>query len=86
MPYIERDINGKIKSVFNRLQQGYAGEYLPDDNAEVLVYLNPVPLSDADEAENEIKGRKALLGIIRILADRFDVTEQQVIGQIRAKL
>ena len=87
MPYIERDKDtNKVKGVYRQLQKGYAEEFLPDDNAEVLAYLNPVPLSDADSAEGEIKRQKPLLGLVRVLAKRFNLTEQQVINQIKAEL
>lgn len=86
MPYIQRNKDGKIKGVFARLQQGYAEEFLPDDDAEVLAYQNPIPLSDADQAEQEIKGNKTLLGIIGVLADKDGVSDQQIIDQIKAKL
>ncbi len=38
MPYIQRDGSNKIKGVFNRLQAGYAEEFLDDDDAELLQY------------------------------------------------
>lgn len=87
MPYVQRDRDSnQIKGIFNRLQQGYAEEFLDDDNVEVLAYLNPVPLSNADTAENEVKQQKGLLGLVRVLARRFSLTQQQVINQIRAEL
>jgi hypothetical protein len=42
MPYIERR-EGVIFGVYANLQPGYAEEFLADDDAEVVAYLNPPP-------------------------------------------
>jgi hypothetical protein len=42
MPYVQR-ANGKIVGVYAQRQPGYAEEWLADDDAEVLAYLNPPP-------------------------------------------
>ena len=44
MPYVQRDINGNVKGTYANSQSGYAEEFLPDDNTEVLVYLEPKPI------------------------------------------
>jgi|TARA_R110000765_G_scaffold55693_1_gene110280 hypothetical protein len=47
MPYIERNVAGKIKSISERPQEG-SSELLDDDNSEVLAFLDP-PLSYAQK-------------------------------------
>lgn len=42
MPYVSR-IDGVVNGTYANEQPGYAEEYLPDDNPEVVVYLNPPP-------------------------------------------
>ena len=42
MPYVQRD-EGIIIGVYASQQQGYAEEFLPDDDAEVVAFLNPEP-------------------------------------------
>lgn len=44
MSYVQRDSNGKIKGVYANLQPGYAEEFLPDNNAEIVAYLTPKPV------------------------------------------
>jgi hypothetical protein len=41
MPYVSRDENGSINGLYSNLQPGYAEEFLPDDNPEVMAFLNP---------------------------------------------
>lgn len=41
MPYVQRDGNNAVCGVYANLQPGYAEEWLEDDDAEVLAYLNP---------------------------------------------
>jgi hypothetical protein len=43
MPYVSRDESGNITGVFANLQSGYAEEYLPDDDPEVIAFLEPKP-------------------------------------------
>lgn len=40
MPYVQRDANGNVVGVFNRLQEGYAEEWLDDDHPD-LSYESP---------------------------------------------
>lgn len=40
MPYVQRNA-GKVCGIYANAQPGYAEEFLPDDSAEVLEYLNP---------------------------------------------
>ncbi len=48
MPYIQRDINSKIKGIFARLQAGYAEEYLADNNAELLQHYADIKTKQDD--------------------------------------
>lgn len=43
MPYVSRDAEGHINGVYEQLQEGYAEEWLPADDPELLVYLAPPP-------------------------------------------
>jgi hypothetical protein len=42
MPFVER-VNGVVNGVYQNLQPGYAEEFLADDDAEVVAFLNPPP-------------------------------------------
>ena len=39
MPYVQRDDDGNINGIYANLQPGYAEEYLPDNNPEVLAFM-----------------------------------------------
>lgn len=41
MPYVQRDEEGAVKGVFANPQEGYADEFLEDENSEVVAFLNP---------------------------------------------
>lgn len=41
MPYVSRDDNGNINGLYANLQPGFAEEYLPDDDPEVVAFFNP---------------------------------------------
>ena len=44
MPYVERDSDTHaVKGVYANLQEGYAEEWLDNDDADVVAYLNPPP-------------------------------------------
>ena len=43
MPYVSRDSNGAINGMFANKQTGFAEEYLPDDDPQVVAFLNPPP-------------------------------------------
>lgn len=45
MPYVQR-ISGAVIGVYENPQSAYAEEYLDEDNAEVLAFLNPPPSVD----------------------------------------
>ncbi len=40
MPWIHRTEDGHIQSVYEVQQPGYADEFLPDSNPEVLAFVN----------------------------------------------
>ena len=46
MPYVQRDENGGVKGLYANLQAGYAGEFLADDDAEVVAYRKPPPSAE----------------------------------------
>lgn len=39
MPYVERDPSNSIKGLYANAQPGYAEEYLPEDDPEVLAFV-----------------------------------------------
>jgi len=41
MPFVQRNHSDKITGVYASIQPGYAEEHLPDDDPEVISYLNP---------------------------------------------
>ncbi|MBY4589488.1 hypothetical protein [Rhizobium redzepovicii] len=43
MPYVSRSASGAINGLFEQMQEGFAEEFLPDDNPEVVAFLNPPP-------------------------------------------
>jgi hypothetical protein len=43
MPYVSRNDQAGINGVYANLQPGYAEEFLPDDDPEVVAFLNPAP-------------------------------------------
>lgn len=45
MPYVERTIAGKITGIYARKQDGYAEEFLAENNAEVVAFLNTPPVT-----------------------------------------
>ncbi len=86
MRYIQRDNNNNIMGVYRRLQKGYAEELLPDSDAEVVAFLTRSFSSDKDRAESVIKSQKHLLGLIKVLADKFNIPAQQLITEIKNKI
>ncbi|QIG77997.1 hypothetical protein EVB74_049 [Rhizobium phage RHph_Y3_56_1] len=46
MPYVIRNADGEIAGLFEQPQDGRAEEFLPDDAAEVVAFVNP-PISAA---------------------------------------
>jgi hypothetical protein len=43
MPYVQRDQEGKVIGLFAQPQEGYAEEFLSDDNPEVVAFLEEQP-------------------------------------------
>lgn len=41
--YVERDETGKIIGIYANFQEGFAEEALPEDDPEVVAFLNPPP-------------------------------------------
>jgi len=42
MPYVQRDAQNQITGAYANRQEGYAEDFLPDDDAEVIAFLNPM--------------------------------------------
>lgn len=64
MPYVSRNDAGNINGLFANLQPGYAEEFLPDDDPEVVAFLNP-PLPIDPELDSIGAGKTAaqILGV-----------------------
>jgi hypothetical protein len=59
MPYVERR-EGKIAGLYANPQPGYAEEFLADDHAEVVAYLNPP--APVPQSVSMAQARLALIG------------------------
>lgn len=53
MPFVQRDQSGAITGLYARPQEGYAEEFLADNDAAVLAWLNPPPGPVAVDAERD---------------------------------
>ncbi len=67
MPYVSRDTNGKINGRYSNAQEGYADEWIEDDSADLLAYLDPPPTPQEVRAETfkSDAGRTALVNRLR---------------------
>lgn len=64
MPYVSRGDNGKINGLYANLQPGYAEEFLPDDNPEVMAFLNPpTPIDPELDSVGTGKTAAQILGV-----------------------
>jgi hypothetical protein len=50
MLYVQRDIDGNIIGIYSSFQTGIAEEEMSDDDPEVLAFLNPVTITDYENA------------------------------------
>ena len=50
MVYVERDEHGALVGLYANPQEGCAEEELPDDDAEVVAFRNPVSITDYENA------------------------------------
>jgi hypothetical protein len=50
MVYVHRDADNKINGVYSNFQPGIAEEEMSDDNPEVIAFLNPVTITDYEDA------------------------------------
>jgi hypothetical protein len=74
MPYVARDESGKIIGVCALEQPGYAEEYLPDDDPEVVAFLAPPvpPTNPAVELAYDHENRlRALEGLPPLTMEEF---------------
>ncbi|RWY82392.1 hypothetical protein EHI44_24180 [Rhizobium leguminosarum] len=70
MPYVKRDADGSIDGLLEQLQEGYAEEFLPDDNSEVI------------EFSEKAKAALAANPTIERIARAWDMTPEQVVERI----
>lgn len=57
--YVQRNQEGVITGAFANMQPGYAEEYLPDDDPELLAFLSPPP-----PLPTEVTMRQARLALL----------------------
>ncbi|ADY64426.1 hypothetical protein [Agrobacterium tumefaciens] len=50
MAYVQRNGDGEINGIYSNFQEGIAEEALSEDNQEVLAFLNPVRITDYENA------------------------------------
>ncbi|WP_174020395.1 hypothetical protein G6L89_007240 [Agrobacterium fabrum] len=50
MVFVQRNGDGAVNGIYSNFQEGIAEEALPEDNPEVLAFLNPVGLTDYENA------------------------------------
>ncbi len=55
MPYVQRT-NGTVTGLYANPQKGYAEEFLADDNAEVIAFLNPARPKGLDDYQAVRRG------------------------------
>ena len=54
MPYVYRDLQGKVSGTSSHPPTDAAEEFLPDNHPEVIAYLRPPPKSAADVSVKEL--------------------------------
>jgi hypothetical protein len=63
MPYVSRDDSGNINGLYANPQPGYAEEFLPDDDPEVVAFINPPrPIDPALDGVGTGKTAAQILG------------------------
>lgn len=70
MPYVKRDAVGSIDGLFEQLQEGYAEEFLSNDNPDVI------------EFAKKAKAALAANPTIERMARVWDMTPEQVVERI----
>ncbi len=70
MPYVKRDADGSIDGLCEQLQEGYAEEFLSDDNPGVI------------EFSEKAKTALAANPTIERMARAWDMTPEQVVERI----
>ncbi|WP_342714455.1 hypothetical protein AAFG22_14865 [Bradyrhizobium sp. B024] len=63
MPYVQRN-EGAVCGVYANLQPGFAEEFLADDDAEVVAFLNPPPPVPSSVSDRQFFQQLAVEGII----------------------
>jgi hypothetical protein len=76
MPYVQRDLNKKIIGTYANAQLGYAEEYLPDDNAEIVALTAPsIPTNAELLAETDKYMSRASEDLIVTLLGKSVITK-----------
>jgi hypothetical protein len=85
MPWVQRDISGVICGCFANQQPGYAEEFLPNTNTDVLAFLNPPAINPVDRMD--VITLKIMFNHenrIRVLETKAPITVAQFIAAIKA--
>ncbi|NTS31250.1 hypothetical protein HQ945_08280 [Phyllobacterium sp. BT25] len=64
MPYVTRDVDGVVDGLYANLQPGWAEEWLEDDAAEVVAFLNPPPPIPGTISDRQFFQQLAIMGLI----------------------
>lgn len=79
MPYVQRTNEGIVTGLFANPQPGYAEEFLADNHADVLVFLDPPPVPPPPAPPPSLSRRQLLLALLSI-----GVTADMVAAEIEA--
>lgn len=71
MPYISRDKDQKINGIYTNSQEGYAEEFIDDDEQELIAYFNQAIPELLASPQTPLQARRAILGTTaEALADK----------------
>ena len=82
MPFVQRDQLSKIIGLFANRQPGYAEEELPHDDPEVMAYLSPPPVDQADIDQLQ----KQMKAVLLCVAQVGGLTVPQIEAMFRNKM
>jgi hypothetical protein len=85
MTWYAHRAGGTLASLHREIQPSYAEEALADDHPEVAAFLAAAQATPAEAAADEIGASRALAALVRVLAARFGISEQQLVDQIAAQ-
>lgn len=89
MSYVERDDQNNIVALYFRPQRGKALRFLPDDDADVIAFINrtsPSPAPEPIDVDAELASDKVLGALATALSIRFSITKAAMIDEIKLHL